>query len=48
MQQLKYQNSHYRYILTVIDVFSKFGFAVPIKSKEANQTKAAFNLIFEV
>lgn len=47
MQQIKYQNGHYRYILTVIDVFSKFGFAVPIKSKEAKQTQAAFKLIFD-
>jgi len=47
MQMFKYQNSHYRYIMTVIDVFSKFAFAVPIKSKKASETKAAFESIFK-
>lgn len=27
------ENKKYKYILTVINIFSKFGFAVPLKSK---------------
>ena len=30
-QKIKHQNSHFRYILTVIDCFSKYVWAVPIK-----------------
>jgi hypothetical protein len=27
------QNKHYKYLLTVIDVFSKYGWMIPIKNK---------------
>ena len=41
MQKLKYQNKHFNYILTVIDCFSKYAWAIPIKSKSANDTYEA-------
>lgn len=31
------QNEGYKYILTIIDVYSKYAFAVPLKSKEMSQ-----------
>jgi hypothetical protein len=47
VQKLKYQNKHYNYILTVIDVFSKYGWAIPIKFKRAEDTYNAFKFIIE-
>ena len=46
-QKLKYQNSHYNYILTVIDCFSKYAWAEPIKSKQAVSTESEFEKIIE-
>lgn len=40
-------NGKYGYILTCIDVLSKFAFAVPIKNKTAESCKKAFEEIFE-
>lgn len=40
------QNKGYRYILTVIDTFSKYAWVMPIKRKTAQNTTEAMNLIF--
>ena len=37
-QSLKHYNNGYKYILTIIDCFSRYGFAYPLKSKDANNT----------
>ena len=47
VHQIKYQNSHYNYILTCIDTFSKYAWAIPIKTKTAENTKSAFEIIFK-
>ena len=47
VQKLKYQNKHFNYILTVIDCFSKYAWAIPIKSKSANDTFDAIKKIIE-
>jgi transposase InsO family protein len=41
-------NKGYRYILTVIDVFSRYAWAEPLKSKTAKQIIFAFKKIFKV
>ena len=38
-------NDGYRYILTVIDVFSKFAWAVALKKKDARTVAEAFESI---
>ena len=35
-------NQGYKYILMVIDVFSKFGWAIPLKNKSAEEVTKAF------
>ena len=42
MQGLAKQNGGMRYLLTVIDVFSKFAWAIPVHSKDAKAITAAF------
>ena len=37
----------YKYILTVIDLYTKYGWAIPLKKKTATETKAAFERIFK-
>ena len=37
------QNDNYRYILTVIDFFSKYSFCYPFKNKNSNEIINAFN-----
>jgi hypothetical protein len=37
MRQFKKQNKGYKYLLTVIDVFSKFAWSVPLKVKTGKQ-----------
>src|SRR6266853_190092 len=39
-------NDGYKYILTVIDIFSRYGWALPIKSKSPRDVKPAFEQIF--
>ena len=41
------QNKGYRYILTVIDIFSKFAWAVPMKRKTGVETTDAFAKLFK-
>lgn len=47
MSKLKNNNDNYRYILTVIDVFSKFGFTHPLKTKGAAEVTKAFKIIID-
>ena len=42
VQALSEFNDGYKYILMVIDVFSKFGMAVPLKTKSAEEVTPAF------
>ena len=41
------KNQGYRYILTVIDVFSRYAWARPLKSKRGEDVAAAFKSIFD-
>lgn len=43
MQKLASDNDGYRYILTVIDVLSRYAWAVPVKSKSSKDMIIAFN-----
>jgi len=47
MQSLASSNSGYKYILTVIDIFSKFAWAIPIKSKSSKDMVPAFETLFK-
>ena len=42
MQQLAKNNENYRYLLTCIDVFSKFAWVEPLRSKKASEVAQAF------
>ena len=46
MQALSRKNGGHRYILTVIDVFSKKAWAIPVKSKSAKDILEAFKQLF--
>lgn len=46
MNAIKKYNEPYSYILTVIDVFSKFAWAVPLKTKHGAEVAKAFANIF--
>jgi len=41
-------NQDYKYILMIIDVFSKFAWAVPLITKKPNEVKDSFRKIFEL
>ena len=45
-QLLSRWNSGHRYVLTVIDIFSRYAWARPLKSKHATQVVKAFRSIF--
>ena len=47
MQSLSRSNAGYRYILTVIDIFSKYAWTIPIKSKSSADMVEAFKLLFK-
>lgn len=47
MQLISKQNKHYKYILTVIDLFSKYAYAIPLKSKSADEMIDAFERLFK-
>jgi len=47
MQTLARQNNGMRYLLTVIDVFSKFAWVAPVKSKDASAISLAFKEVLE-
>ncbi|RWS18828.1 hypothetical protein B4U80_05229, partial [Leptotrombidium deliense] len=44
-KEAKY-NSNYRYILVVIDILSRFAFAIPLKNKTSTELIVAFSEIF--
>lgn len=46
MQQISRTNKGYKYILAVIDCFSKFGWGIAIKRKTPSEVVNAFELIF--
>lgn len=47
IKKYKSQNSHFTYLLTCIDVFSKYAWVVPIKHKTAENCRDALNKIFQ-
>ena len=46
MQELSSVNKNFNYILTVIDIFSKFAWAIPIKKKTSEEIMRACSIIF--
>ena len=46
MQSLSKSNKNYKYLLTVIDIFSKFAYATPLKSKSSEEVINAFKSLF--
>lgn len=46
MNRLQNKNNNYRYILTCIDILSRFAFARPLKTKQGNEVAAAIEDIF--
>ena len=47
MQQFSKWNKGYRYLLMVLDVFSKYGWIVLLKDKKGETVTEAFKLIFK-
>ncbi len=47
MQAFSKYNNGIRYLLTVSDVFSKYGWIVPLKSKTGKEVADALKVIFE-
>ncbi len=47
MQHYSKENDGFKYILAVIDVFSKYGWMRPLKSKSGADVAAAFKNIIE-
>ena len=47
MQKYKTQNKNINYILTVMDIFSKYAWGVPIKKKTGYEIAEAFQYIFK-
>jgi len=47
MKMFRRKNKFTNYILTVIDCFSKYGWAVPIKKKTGNEITLAFEKLFK-
>lgn len=46
MQKFSKYNKGYKYILTVIDILSKYAWALPLKDKTGREVSRAFNAIF--
>ena len=46
MQQISKENRGFRYILTVIDILSRYAFAIPVKNKTGKSMIDAFKKIF--
>ena len=47
LKKLSKKNSGFRYILMVIDIFSKYGWSVPLKFKTGKEVAKAFQTIFK-
>ena len=48
VQSLAQDNSGHKYLLTCIDVFSKYAWVVPIKNKSAKEMVAGFETLFQL
>lgn len=48
MENLKKYNDGYKYLLTVIDIFSRYAFVVPLKTKTSTEVLGAFKTLFKV
>jgi hypothetical protein len=48
MQYFAKTNKGFRYILMVIDVFSKYGYAIPVKNKTAEEMVKAFTQLWDL
>ena len=46
-QSLAKQNRNYKYMLNVIDLFSKYAYSIPLKSKSSDEVIGAFNKLFQ-
>ena len=46
-QSLAKQNKHYRYMLNVIDLFSKYAYSIPLKTKSSEEVTEAFDKLFK-
>ena len=46
MRKLSSENAGFKYILMIIDVFSKFGWVAPLKTKSGDAVKSALETIF--
>ena len=46
MALFRRSNKNYAYILTAVDCFSKYGFAIPLKTKTADSVLSGFKKIF--
>lgn len=47
MQHYSRENKGYRYILTVIDIFSRFAYALPLKNKTGIEVANALDMLFQ-
>lgn len=47
MQQYSKQNKHYKYLLAVIDIFSKYGWLIPLKNKTGLTVSEEFKKLFK-
>lgn len=47
MQKFAKQNNGIKYLVTVIDIFSKYAFAFPVKTKSANDVTSGFEKLFK-
>ena len=47
IQRYSKWNNGIKYLLTIIDVFSKYGWIVPLKDKKTESVSSAFDLIFK-
>ena len=47
MQSLEKQNNGYKYILTVIDIYSRYAWAIKLKTKTGKETSEAFQSIIK-
>ena len=46
MSSFSRSNKGYKYLLTVIDVFSKYGWIMPLKTKTGKEDALAFRKLF--
>lgn len=46
-QSLSKENKGYKYMLNVIDLFSKYGYSIPLKTKSSDEIISAFNKLFK-